>query len=50
VGERRVGKTSLLNYLVHPDVRVAHGLDPDKYIFVYMDLQITDKDTTPPRL
>ncbi len=50
VGERRVGKTSLLNYLAHPDVRRAHGLDPDKYLFVYVDLQMVDKDTTSTRL
>jgi hypothetical protein len=50
VGERRVGKTSLLNYLAHPDVRRQHGLDPDKYIFVYIDLQMVDKATTPAKL
>src|SRR2546421_3550697 len=50
VGERRVGKTSLLNYLAHPDVRHAHGLDLDSYIFVYEDLQMIEKDTTPVRL
>src|SRR6266567_9526318 len=50
VGERRIGKTSLLNYVAHPDIRRAHGLDPDKYLFVYVDLQILDKDTTPTRL
>jgi len=50
VGERRVGKTSLLNYLAHPDVRRKHGLDPAKYIFVYVDLQMVDKATTPARL
>ena len=50
VGERRVGKTSLLNYLSHPDVRRRFGLDPEKYIFVYVDLQMVDKDTTPARL
>ena len=50
VGERRIGKTSLLNYLAHPDVRRQHGLEPDKYIFVYVDLQMVDKDTTTARL
>jgi len=50
VGERRVGKTSLLNYLMHPNVRQSQGLNPDKYIFVYMDLEMLDKDTTPSRL
>ena len=50
VGERRVGKTSLLNYLAHPDVRRKHGLDPAQYVFVYVDLQMVDKATTPARL
>jgi hypothetical protein len=50
VGERRIGKTSLLNYLADPDVRHSYGLDPDKYIFVTVDLQMVDKDTSPTRL
>ena len=50
VGERRVGKTSLLYYLAHPDVLRSHGFDQDKFIFVYMDLQMVDSDTTPLRL
>ena len=35
---------------MHPDVRHSYGLDPDKYLFVYVDLQMVDKDTTPVRL
>ena len=50
VGERRIGKTSVLNYLANSDVRRAHGLDPDKFIFVYADLQMLDRSTTPTRL
>lgn len=50
VGERRIGKTSLLNYLADPGVRRAHGLNPDGYIFVYADLALLDAATTPPRL
>src|SRR2546421_1443049 len=50
VGERRVGKTSLLNYLAHPDVCRSQRLDPNKYIFIYIDLQMVDSDTTPLRL
>jgi hypothetical protein len=50
VGERRVGKTSLLNYIAHPTVRRAHGLDPNKYVFTYVDLEIVGKSTTPTRL
>lgn len=50
VGERRVGKTSLLKTLAHPDVRHRHGLDPNQYIFVYVDLQMVDKDATPQKL
>ena len=50
VGERRVGKTSLLNYLSDPDVCRDRGLAPEKYIFVYLDLQLVDKTTTSQQL
>lgn len=50
VGERRIGKTSLLNYIADPNVRRAHGLDPQESIFVYADLALLDATTTPPRL
>jgi len=50
VGERRIGKTSLLNYVAHPQVRHSQGLDPNKYIFVYIDLQMVNRDMTPMRL
>ncbi|MBN1812621.1 MAG: AAA-like domain-containing protein [Anaerolineae bacterium] len=49
VGERRAGKTSLLNYIAHPSTAQAHGLAPDRYIFVYVDLQMVDQKTTPSR-
>jgi eukaryotic-like serine/threonine-protein kinase len=39
VGERRIGKSSLLNYLCHPEIRSAHLEDPDAYTFVLIDLQ-----------
>src|ERR1044071_131263 len=39
VGERRIGKSSLLYYIYHPQVR-AHFLDDtDSYVFVFIDLQ-----------
>lgn len=39
VGERRIGKSSLLNYLYAPEIR-AQQLDSNtSYIFVFMDLQ-----------
>src|SRR6266487_3661518 len=50
VGERRVGKTSLLNYIAHPNVRRSYGLDPDIYLFIYVDLQMVNKSTTPAQL
>src|SRR5712691_6851581 len=50
VGERRMGKTSLLNYLMHPNVRHSQRLDSDKYLFVYEDLQKVNEDTTPVQL
>jgi transcriptional regulator with XRE-family HTH domain len=50
VGERRIGKTSLLKHLAHPAVCQDYGLDPNKYLFIYVDLQIADESTTPARL
>lgn len=50
VGGRRIGKSSLLNYLAHPDVRRRHGMDPQRSLFVYVDLQMIDDHTTPARL
>jgi ATP-dependent Clp protease ATP-binding subunit ClpA len=42
VGERRIGKTSLLNYLANADVREMQGLGPEHCTFVYVDLQMVD--------
>ncbi len=43
VGERRIGKTSLLYYLSNPDVAADLGLVEDKYCLVYIDFQgLTD--------
>ena len=43
VGERRIGKTSLLLYLAHPKVADSLGLTPDKFCLVYVDFQgLTD--------
>jgi hypothetical protein len=50
VGDRRVGKTSLLNCVAHPELRQRYRLDDDRYLFVYTDLQIVDENTTPARL
>jgi serine/threonine-protein kinase len=37
VGERRIGKTSLLNYLAHPDTATGLGLSRDQYVVVFLD-------------
>lgn len=50
VGERRIGKTSLLNYIADTQVRRDHRLPPDECIFVYADLALLDATTTPTRL
>jgi AAA+ ATPase superfamily predicted ATPase len=50
VGERRIGKTSLLKYLAHPAVRHFYGISPDKYLFIYLDLQSVEQNWTPQRL
>ncbi len=43
VGERRIGKTSLLKHLDTPEVAVGHGLHPEKYCVIYIDFQgLTD--------
>jgi AAA+ ATPase superfamily predicted ATPase len=43
VGERRIGKTSLLAYLSDPAVAPGLGLTPDKYCLVFVDFQgLTD--------
>jgi AAA+ ATPase superfamily predicted ATPase len=49
VGERRTGKTSLLNYIAHPSTASARGLDLSRYLFIYADLQMVDQKTTPTR-
>src|SRR5215467_3687834 len=50
VGDRRIGKTSLLNYLTDPSVRAAHNLGPEHYIFVYVDLEMVDETMGPEQL
>ena len=43
VGERRIGKTSLLKFLANPENANALGLPPDKFCLVYIDFQgLTD--------
>jgi AAA+ ATPase superfamily predicted ATPase len=43
VGERRMGKTSLLYHLAHPQVAAGLGLGSDHYCMVYIDFQgLTD--------
>lgn len=43
VGERRIGKTSLLKYLENTEVAAGLGLSPDEYCMVYIDFQgLTD--------
>jgi hypothetical protein len=37
VGQRRIGKTSLLFHIADPDVFTQHGLSPDQHLFVYVD-------------
>lgn len=39
VGERKMGKSSLLTQLACPDSLRAHGFDPDKFVFIYVDLE-----------
>ena len=39
VGERRIGKSSLLNYISHPEIRTRYLQTPDDYRFVFIDFQ-----------
>ena len=39
VGERRIGKSSLLHYLYHPATRKKHLPEPHKYVFAFIDFQ-----------
>jgi hypothetical protein len=48
VGERRIGKTSLLKQLADKDNAAAMGLPPDAFCLVYMDFQGL-ADITPER-
>jgi DNA-binding NarL/FixJ family response regulator len=48
VGERRIGKTSLLMYIEHPEVRRAYGMG-DQYMFAHIDLQMLEDEVTPHR-
>jgi AAA+ ATPase superfamily predicted ATPase len=43
VGERRIGKTSLLLHLSNPQVALSLGLEADKFCMVYVDFEgLTD--------
>lgn len=39
VGERKMGKSSLLTMLSCPDTLTHHGFDPNRFVFIYMDLE-----------
>ena len=47
VGERRIGKTSLLNFIAHPSMIKTWGLDPKQYMFICVDLQMMDQTINP---
>lgn len=50
VGDRRIGKTSLLNYIADPGTRAAYGLGGDSCAFVYSDLQMVGRVMGPEQL
>src|SRR6266852_1966704 len=39
IGEQRMGKTSLLYHVSDPAVLRRYGLDPNRYVFVYVTFQ-----------
>ncbi|MDO9546301.1 MAG: AAA-like domain-containing protein, partial [Pelolinea sp.] len=48
VGERRIGKTSLLKYLTNPEIAESFGLKKEEFCLVYIDFQGLN-DITPQR-
>ena len=50
VGDRRIGKTSLLDYLADPGVRATYGLGAGSCNFVYADLQMVNEAMGPEQL
>jgi len=48
VGERRIGKTSLLCYLSDPSEMAKRGLTPDQHVFLYFSFEGT-QNITPTR-
>ncbi len=49
VGERRIGKTSLLKYMANETVIRQQRLDPDRYLFLFDDLLGLGRETRPAR-
>src|SRR5690349_7384917 len=47
VGDRRIGKSSLLNYVNHPQVRARYLDQTDDYVFAFIDLQQKRRITPP---
>ncbi len=39
IGERKMGKSSLLTTISCPSTLRQHGFDPDQFVFIYMDLE-----------
>jgi tRNA A-37 threonylcarbamoyl transferase component Bud32 len=39
VGERKLGKSSLLTAVAQPDMMAHYGLDPTRTLFIYLDLE-----------
>jgi DNA-binding winged helix-turn-helix (wHTH) protein len=39
IGPRKIGKTSLLFHLCRPEVMREHGIDPDRYVMVYVNCE-----------
>ena len=48
VGDRRVGKSSLLNYISHPEVVGDYLEEPEKTIFLFLDFQEEQRPSIEP--
>ena len=39
IGPRRIGKSSIINAISNPDMLKKNGLNPENYVFVFIDLE-----------
>lgn len=45
VGDYKIGKTSLLHYLIQPEIQIKFLDDPQNYIFLFISIRDSEKNT-----